>query len=454
MRISTGYRQILSISIPIMLASATQNIIVLADNLMLNMYDPLDFGAIGIVGVFYLMIASIGYGFSRGGQIIIARRAGQREYRLIGQSFLVMFLFELFIALGIFLFLQFSSPSFFALFIDNPDILNRCVDYIIPRSYGVFFSYLGVSLVSLYTGIARTKFLMYTTLVLTITNVVLDYALIFGHWGWPELGIAGAGWASTIAEGVAFVMFLTYMLIDPQIRRFHLLDFKGLQVGLFAKMFNLSTPVVLQSVLGLGSWFIFFAFIENIGISELAISNLIRNVYLVLSIPCWGFAAGINTMVSNLIGQLKRQAVIPIIKKTAFISGVVTIAITLPFVLFPYQLLSPLFGEQSGVVALSRPYLYLLLPILGTFSTGTIYMNGLIGIGETGRALRIQGVMTLWYIAYTYMVLKVWNLGLGWGWFAEVLYWAIMMFVVHRYLQSNQWRDRNKPNSSPTPDSD
>ena len=81
-------------------------------------------------------------------------------------------------------------------------------------------------------------------------------------------------------------------------------------------------------------------------------------------------------------------------------------------------------------------------------------MNGLIGIGETGRALRIQGVMTVWYIVYTYLVLKVWNLGIGWGWFAEVLYWAIMMIIVHRYLQSNQWRDRKSATSYPTPDPD
>jgi len=73
MRLNTSYKQILSISVPIMLGSAAQNIIVLSDNVFLYHVSETDFAAVGLVGVFYLIIASIGYGFSRGGQILIAR---------------------------------------------------------------------------------------------------------------------------------------------------------------------------------------------------------------------------------------------------------------------------------------------------------------------------------------------------------------------------------------------
>ena len=75
MRLKTSYGQIFSISMPIMLGSAAQNLIVLCDNIFLFHYSSLDFEASGLVGVFYLMIAAIGYGFSRGGQIVIARRS-------------------------------------------------------------------------------------------------------------------------------------------------------------------------------------------------------------------------------------------------------------------------------------------------------------------------------------------------------------------------------------------
>ena len=74
MQLKTSYRQILSISVPIILGSAVQNVIALSDSVFLYHKSNDDFAAIGFVSVFYLIIAAIGYGFSKGGQIIIARR--------------------------------------------------------------------------------------------------------------------------------------------------------------------------------------------------------------------------------------------------------------------------------------------------------------------------------------------------------------------------------------------
>ena len=116
---------------------------------------------------------------------------------------------------------------------------------------------------------------------------------------------------------------------------------------LIRRIYNLAVPIVAQAFVGLGSWFLFFGIVENFGERQLAITNLVRMVYLVLSIPCWGFAAGVNTLVSNFIGQRKRQAVIPIIWKTAKLSWLVTILLTLPVALYPQQILYPLLGPDE-----------------------------------------------------------------------------------------------------------
>ena len=79
MQLHTTFRQILSISMPIMLASAVQNLIALTDSVFLFHLSETDFATIGFVGVFYLIVAAIGYGFSKGGQILIARRMGEKR---------------------------------------------------------------------------------------------------------------------------------------------------------------------------------------------------------------------------------------------------------------------------------------------------------------------------------------------------------------------------------------
>ena len=93
MRLNTSYKQILAISLPIMLGSAAQNIVVLSDNVFLYHLSPTDFASIGIVGVFYLIVAAIGFGFSRGGQILIARMNGSFDYDNVGRYFKSLLIF-------------------------------------------------------------------------------------------------------------------------------------------------------------------------------------------------------------------------------------------------------------------------------------------------------------------------------------------------------------------------
>lgn len=440
MNLSTSYKQILSLSVPIMLGSAAQNIIVLSDNVFLYHYDAVDFAAVGIAGVFYLIIASIGYGFSRGGQIIIARKFGEHNYARAGSAFQALIAFELLLAVLLFLFMRFGIDSFFSLFIKDSHIHEKCVEYINYRSYGVFFSYLGVCLISFYTGIARTKFIIYDTVILITVNVLLNYLLVFGKFGLPEMGIGGSALASTIAEIVAFVIFIFYMFWDKDNRKYKLLNLKSLNMGDLKMMFKISMPLVFQSILSIGSWFLFFSFIENVGQKELEISNLLRTVYLILSIPCWGFSAGINTLVSGFIGHKKRQAVLPIIYKTIKINLLITLVIAIPVALFPEFFLYPLFGkEDMTLILMSKPYMLILLIILTIFGIGGILFNGLVGTGHTQTALRIQTIFTIFYIVYSYIMIKQHYINLSWAWAAEIIYWAGITIMSYYFMRSKKW---------------
>lgn len=423
-----------------MLGSAAQNVIVLSDNVFLYHYSSVDFAAAGLVGVFYLIIASIGYGFSRGGQIIIARRNGEHNYKGAGTDFQALFFFEFVLSILLFILLHWLSEDFFHLFIKNPDILTKCIEYIKPRSYGVFFSYLGVSLIAFYTGTANTKFIIYDTMVLIIVNIVLNYVLVFGKFGLTPMGISGAALASTIAEVIAFIVFIGFMFLDKSNRKYELLSLHSLVLKDFRNMFSISFPIVFQSILGIGSWFVFFSFIENVGSRELEISNLLRTVYLILSIPCWGYSAGINTLVSNFIGNKKRQAVMPLIIKTVKLNLLSTMLISLPVLLFPEFFLYPLFGkEDMTLIILAKPYMPVLFTILMVFGIGGIFFNGLIGTGHTQTALRIQTIFTVFYIIYSYFLIKEWYFGLNWAWSVEIFYWSGITIMSVLYLKTSKW---------------
>jgi putative MATE family efflux protein len=443
MRLGTSYGQIFRLSLPIMMGSAAQNIIVLSDNVFLYHFDHLQFAAIGVIGSFYLVLASIGYGFSRGGQIFIARKYGERDLKSLGTYFQALVLFEAILSVVVFSFIHLYGYEFLKLLISSQEILDYCFEYLKYRSYGVFFSYTGVALIALYTGIAQPKIILIDTIVLTVSNIILNYVFVFGKWGAPEMGIAGSALASTLAEVLAFVVFVAYMLYKKAFTTYHLSDFTSINVKRIYECFSISFPIVVQSALGLGSYFLFFTFIENNSAKDLEISNLIRNIYLILSIPAWGYSAGINTMVSNFIGTKKRQAVFPLIRKTAWLSFLTTSAITLPILTFPEFFLYPLFGSaENQLVSESKTILWILFPILGIFSFGSIFINGLTGTGHTKTALWIQTLFTIVYIIYSIIVIKFLKLNLYFAWSTELIYWIGIMVFVIVYLKTNKWHEK------------
>ncbi len=441
MQLDVSYRQIWKLSAPIMLGSAAQNIIALSDAVLLYHRGETEFAAIGFAGVFYLLVAAIGYGFSRGGQIMIARRMGEGRARMVGHTFHAMLWFELALALVLWAFMRFGTEWMFSIFLNHsPEVYHDALEYIHYRSYGVFFGYAGVAMISLYTAIARPKIILYDTIVLALVNLALNYCLIFGKFGLPEMGIGGSGLASTIAEGIAFIVFVLYMIFDKENRKLRIFTFPSPDFTLIRQQLNLALPILANTALGQGSWIYFFGMVENYGPRALAISNLARTVYLMLSIPLWGFAAGVNTLISNLIGQKRNHDVWAAALKTGWFCWLVTMVIAIPVLLFPGKVLYPLIGKSDmSLVGETQPVFYLMLVILTLSAFGSVLINVISGTGASQTGLRIQFVTVLGYFAYLYFMVKIAHVGLVWAWTGEIVYWLIMTVLVLWYLRSERW---------------
>lgn len=440
MKLKASYSQILKLSFPIMIGSAAQNIVALSDSIFLYHLSELDFAAIGFVGVFYLVIVGIGFGFTRGGQLMIARRMGEGRVSEVGRTFYAMLYFELGLALIMFLFLTFGSEYFFKLFINSPVILQKSLEYLHYRAPSLFFSYTGVAIIALYTGVARTKFIVIDTFILGVSNLILNYVLVFGKWGFPAMGIGGSALASTTSEILAFVIFFIYILFDKKAREYQLFKIPIIDFKLVMQQLKLALPVVAQTIIALGSWFLFVTFIEKLGERPLAMTNLIRIVYLILMIPCWGFASGTHTLVSNLLGQNKMDEVIPLAWKTAQLSFTVTILIAIPVCLWPDYILYPFFAsEDMSLFTDSAVIFKTLLMIIAIYSISTIFFNAISGTGATYFALKIQGFFTALYLIGVYYIVHFTSGGVAWAWAVEIFYWIFILGVSFWYLRTSHW---------------
>src|SRR5204863_3011820 len=144
-------------------------------------------------------------------------------------------------------------------------VREACIRFLQFRSIGIFFILVSAALRAFYVGIATPKVLGIYSAIMAAVNILLGYMLIFGNLGAPKMGIAGAGFASSIAEGIGLLFLLGYTVIRHDIKEYKLFRFRSFQKDLVGKTLTLSAPLVVQNLISMGAWFIFFVFVEKMG---------------------------------------------------------------------------------------------------------------------------------------------------------------------------------------------
>jgi len=418
-----------------------QNVINVVDTAFMGRVGEVELGAAAIAGIFYIVLYMIGFGFSIGAQILIARRNGEGKYKEVGNiidhSAYMMFL------MGVFLFIviKFFSPALLKPFIASDEVYNASVIYLQNRIYGIFFAFFNVLARAFFIGITKTRLLTVSALILALSNVWFNYILIFGHWGFPAMGIAGAAIASAIAEGCSAIFFLIVMLNMRDRNYFNIFQFPKIDFGIIRKTFDVSVFVMLQYFLSLSAWFLFFIIIEKMGERSLAISNIVRSFYMVLMIPVWAFSTTANTLVSNNIGMGRKHLVLPIIWKITRISVFSVLVIVAPFLFIP-DLVVRVYTPDTSLVADTITSLYVIFGAVVMFAITQNMFSGVSGTGNTRDALLIESFTLIIYLVVA------WYIGIGLQqsitlvWLCEYVYFMGIGILSYLYLKSSRWQKK------------
>lgn len=439
MQVSTSNRDILKIATPVIIGSIAVTILNVTDTAFLGRVGETELGASAVGGILYFVFAMIGLSIGTGAQILIARRSGERKDGEIGEIFDHTFLILFFISLFLFAVLKWGSSIILPIILSSDELIRATEEFLKYRSYGLIFVMTATVFRSFYVGIAQPwVFGVYSFLMAGI-NMVICYALIFGKFGFEAMGIAGAGLASSIAEFLALIFLFVYTVYKSAISKYNLFKFKKFNREMFMRIMDLSLPLVVQNLLSMGSWFIFFVFIEKIGKHELASSNIVRGAYMINMTPIWGFSVAANSMISNIIGQDKKDEVMGllnrIIRLTLYVSGLM-IMINL---IFPYQLLH-LFSNDIQLINDSLSSLQVINLAMIFFSFAIVSISAVSGTGATRIALYIEIAAILIYLVYIYLVTFVFNGGVELLWMSEVIYWVFTGVASYVYMRSLKWK--------------
>ncbi|MDE6778475.1 MAG: MATE family efflux transporter [Alistipes sp.] len=437
-----GNKEILKISFPVLVSLLMEQIVGLTDTAYLGRVGETELAASALAGVFYLVIFMIGFGFSIGAQVLIARRNGEGRYEAIGSIFTQGMAFLLMFGALLFALSRIFSPRIMALFIESPQICDAAVRYLDWRVCGFFFSFAAVMFRAFYVGTTRTRILTANSIVMVLTNVVLNYVLIFGKFGFPALGIAGAAIASAVAEAVSAGFFIVYTRMRCDWRRYRLFEFRGINPRQLGEILSVAVWIMLQEGLAFLSWFIFFLCIEHLGERPLAATNIVRSISSMLFMFVAAFASTASSLVSNLIGAGRSGEIMPLCRRVIRLCYCFVVPLSL-VVAFAPRLFLGIYTDNAGLAEFSIPSLLVMLTSFVPCVPGITYQFCVSGTGDTRAALGLVLATLAVYVAYTVWLVYGLRADVAVCWTTDHVYYLMLTVICYLYMRSGRWR-RNR----------
>ena len=398
-------------------------------------------GAAAMGGLLYICVYTIAFGFSVGSQILIARRNGEGNYRAVGPIMWQGTAFSFGMAVCLLILMYFSAAPLIRLLITSDSIYGATYEFFTWRIWGFLFAFVNVMFRGLYIGITRTKVLTMNAVVMALVNVVLDYALVFGELGLPEMGVRGAALASVIAEASSLIFFLLYTYYKVDLKKYGLNRFGQFDLSMVLRILRISCFTMVQYFLAMAIWFVFFMALERLGQRQLAVANIVRSVYVVLLIPVQALSTTANTLVSNLIGAGGSSGVVTLLHKISRMSFLIMVVCVGLCVAFPGSILSVYTNEEALLVE-SVSALYVVCGAMLIASLANVYFNGISGTGNTQAALVLEVFVQVFYALYIIVVGMVIQAPVDVCFTTEVIYYVLMLGSSLIYLKKAKWQNK------------
>jgi len=440
-----GYREVLVVAIPLILSTATWSIQHFVDRMFLAWYSPEAIAAALPAGMLQFSMVSIFMGTAGYVSTFVAQYYGAGRYQRIGPALWQGIYMSLIGGLLILCAIPFAEPIFSLVGHSPPVQANEVVYFkILCLGAGPYIASYALS--GFYSGRGKTWPVMWVNVFTTAVNLVLDYVLIFGHWGFPELGIEGAGIATVIAGVFSLALFLALLGTGNTNRTFHTLKGWRPEGDLFVRLLRYGFPSGVQFFLEMAGFTGFILIVGRLGTASLAATNIAFNINTLAFMPMIGCGIAISVLVGQYLGANK-----PGLAQTAAYSGFhltlsYMIAIGAAYVLVPDIFVAP-FARRADPTSFSEIYRYsvVLLRFVAVYSIfdamNIIFCSAIKGAGDTRYVMFVTVILSLFVLIIpVYVAVEILEVGLMISWVLATAYASLLGVVFFMRFLGGKWK--------------
>ncbi len=435
-------REVLAVSLPLMMSSGLWAVLHFVDRVFLSRYSAEALAASMPAGILHYTIMAFFLGTIGFSSTFVAQYFGASRPERIGK----VIIHGLYLAVPVGLLFTLLAPlsgPFFQSMGHGKTVANLETQFFITLAWGSLPLLCSAALGGLYSGLGLTRHVFWVSGAGILANIGLDYLLIFGNFGFPELGIRGAGIATSISSGFTLLLYLLLLFARGDQKRFQFKSGFELDRDLIRRYLKFGVPGGGHQFLDVIGWTIFVLILGRLGTEALAVSNAAFSINTLAFMPAFGFGIGASILVGQYLGadqpvQAERAAQNSF--NMAF--GFMVLAALL-FVIFPKLFLRPFVGRESGADFLIQGTIILRIIALYTLfdTANVVYAFALRGAGDTSFIMKNFAVLTpLCLILPVWLGIQFLGMGIYWAWGFAALFVCVLGVSFSIRFRGGKWK--------------
>ncbi len=440
-----GYRQFLVIAFPLILSTGALSVQHFVDRMFLSWYSPEAIAAAMPAGMVNFCIMSLFIGTAAYVNTFVAQYFGAGREDRIGPVIWQGIYVSALGGLAVMALIPFAEPIF-CLVDHDPEIQRLEVEYFIILCLGAGPMIASTALSGFFSGRGRTWPVMWVNVLATGVNLILDYVLVFGRWGFPEMGIRGAGIATVCSGIFSLLMFFPLVCRPLHDRKYHTLKGWRLEKRLFLRLFRFGFPSGVQFFLDMAGFTIFILLVGRLGTVSLAATNIAFNISTISFMPMIGSSIAVSVLVGQYLGRDRADMATRSVYSGFHLTFSYMTLIAMAYLMVPKLFVFP-FAAGSDAADFAEIYriTVLLLRFIAVYSIfdtmNLVFASAIKGAGDTRYVMSaIVIASALLLVTPTYLGVVVMGWGLMISWINVSAYIMVLGVVFFFRFRGGKWK--------------
>lgn len=440
-----GYRELLVLSIPLIITNASWSLQQFIDRMFLAWYSPEAIAAVMPAGMLNFTLMSIFLGTCWYTTTFVAQYHGAGRDHRIGPAVWQGVHYSFIGGMIIMVFVPFSR-EIFNIVGHDPLIRDDESVYFAILSAGSFLSLASSALSGFFSGRGITWPILWVNIAGTIVNIVLDYMMIFGRAGFPEMGIAGAAAATVLSAACVLVIYILLFFLGQNEKEFRTRSGWKPEAGLFRRLVKYGFPSGLQFFIEISAFTVFVLIIGRLGLTELAASNIAFNINTLAFMPIIGLGIGVMVLTGQYIGRGRPETAAVSVYSGIRMALLYMAFIGAVYILLPDPLVSLFMRDYNAAQAEAmREMCGKLLRFVALYSffdaMSIIFSSALKGAGDTSFVMK-----TVFFVAVFSLVIPAWaavfyfGQGIYASWWILTIYAVLLGFTYFLRFRHGSWK--------------